>query len=349
MKALVYHGPGEKRWEEMSDPEIVRDTDAVVRVDGTTICGTDLHILKGDVATTEAGRILGHEATGTIVEAGSGVRSFEEGDRVLISCISACGRCRYCRIGHYGQCQDEEGGWVLGHTLDGVQAEYARIPFADNSVHRIPEGLTDEQVIYLTDILSTGMEVGVLRGNVQPGDTVVVVGAGPVGLSAILTARLYSPANIVSVDLSPARRDFAEQFGATHAVEPDDAQALVEGLTDGLGADVAIEAVGIPETFEMCTEIVRPEGRVANIGVHGKPATLHLEKLWIKSITITTGIPDTRVIPQLLKAIEAGTLDPTPFTSHRYAMDDTMEAYDTFERSAETGALKVVLTPGSEG
>lgn len=345
MKALVYHGPGQKSWEEVPDPGLQEDTDALVQIDGTTICGTDLHILKGDVPTTEPGRILGHEAVGTVLEVGSGTRTLEVGDRVLLSCISACGSCRYCRIGHYGQCQHEEGGWVLGHTVDGVQAEYARIPFADNSAHLIPEGLTDEQVIYLTDILSTGFEVGVLRGDVQPGDTVAVVGAGPIGLSTILAARLYSPANIVSIDLSPGRREFAKQFGASDAVGPEEAQAKIDELTDGLGADVAIEAVGIPETFELCTEIVRPEGRVANIGVHGEPATLHLEKLWIKNITITTGIPDTRVIPQLLKAIEAGTLDPTPFTTHRYPMGETIDAYDVFERSAETDALKVILTP----
>lgn len=347
MKALVYHGPGEKRWEEMPDPQIVDDTDAIVRVDSTTICGTDLHILKGDVPTTEPGRVLGHEAVGTVVEAGSGVRTVGEGDRVLLSCISACGRCRYCRVGQFGQCQNESGGWVLGHTVDGVQAEYARVPFADNSVHRVPERLSDEQVIYLTDILSTGMEVGVLKGNVQPGDVVVIVGAGPIGLSTILAARLFSPASVVAVDLSPTRQEFARKFGADVAIGPGEAQATVDELTEGLGADVAVEAVGVPETFELCTELIRPGGRVANIGVHGKPATLHLEKLWIKGITITTGIPDTRVIPQLLKAIESGALDPTPFTTHRYAMDETMTAYDTFERSAETDALKVVLTPGS--
>ena len=347
MKALVYHGPGEKSWEEMPDPGLVADTDAIVRIDSTTICGTDLHVLKGDVPTAAPGRILGHEAVGTVVEVGAGTRTVKEGDRVILACISACGRCRYCRIGHFGQCQHEEGGWVLGNTVDGLQAEYARIPFADNSTHHVPSTLSDEQVIYLTDILSTGMEVGVLRGHVQPGDTVVVVGAGPVGLSAILAARLYSPANVVAVELSSARREFAKQFGASDAVGPDEARAKVDELTDGLGADVAIEAVGVPETFELCTEIVRPEGRVANIGVHGKPAALHLETLWMKAITITTGIPDTRVIPQLLKAIESGTLDPTPFTTHRYAMEEMMEAYDTFERSAETNALKTVLTPGS--
>ncbi len=347
MKGLVYHGPGEKNWESVPDPAIVNDTDALVRIDSTTICGTDLHVLKGDVATAEPGRVLGHEAVGTVVEVGAGTRTVKEGDRVLLACISACGRCRFCRVGNFGQCEHEEGGWVLGNTVDGLQAEYTRIPFADNSVHRVPDGLTDEQVIYLTDILSTGMEVGVLKGNVQPGDTVAIVGAGPVGLSTVLTARLYSPATIVAIDLSEARQEFARQFGADEAIGPDEAMSRVAELTDGLGADVTIEAVGVPETLQLCTELVRPGGRVANIGVHGRPVELHFETLWFKGITITTGIPDTRVIPQLLKAIEAGTLDPTPFTTHRYTMDEMMEAYDTFERSAETNALKMVLTPGS--
>lgn len=347
MKALVYHGPGKKEWENVPDPGLVKDTDALVRIESTTICGTDLHVLKGDVATVEPGRVLGHEAVGTVMEAGAGTTTVKEGDRVLLACVSACGRCRYCRVGNYGQCQDEEGGWVLGNTADGLQAEYARVPFADNSTHRVPDSLTDEQVIYLTDILSTGMEVGVLKGNVQPGDTVAIVGAGPVGLSAILAARLYSPANIVSIDISPARQEFARKFGADEAIGPDEAMERINELTDGLGADVTIEAVGVPDTLRLCTEMVRPSGRVANIGVHGKPVELPFETLWAKGITITTGIPDTRVIPQLLKAIEAGTLDPTPFTTHRYELGKMMEAYDTFERSAETNALKPILTPGS--
>lgn len=342
MQALVYHGPGEKSWERMPDPSIVKDTDAIVRIDHSTICGTDLHILQGHVPTTDPGRILGHEATGTVVEVASGTSTLKEGDRVLCACVSACGRCRYCRVGNFGQCIDEEGSWVLGHTVDGLQAEFARIPFADNSLHKIPDGISDEQVLYLTDILTTGYEVGVLLGQVQPGDTVVVVGTGPIGLSTMMVARLFSPATIIGVDKAESRREFAEKY-ADVVVAPEDAAAAVAEATEGLGADVAVEAVGIPETFEQCCELIRPGGHVANIGVHGAPAQLHLETLWAKQITITTGIPDCRAIPTLIRAVASGRLDPTSLTTHRYGLDETMEAYDTFTRPAETGALKVVL------
>ena len=346
MHALVYHGPGQKSWDEVPDPKLEDDTDALVRIDSATICGTDLHILKGDVPETTPGRILGHEAVGTIEEVGMSVRTVKPGDRVLLSCISACGRCRYCRLGQFGQCLGG-GGWIFGHLIDGVQAEYARVPFADTSTYKIPEGLSDEQVLYLSDILPTGYEVGVLNGRVQPGDTVAVVGAGPVGLSCILGARLYSPAHVVAIDPTPARREWALTFGADAAVDPSEAARTIADLTDGLGADVTIEAVGLPETFEQCTELVRPGGHVANVGVHGKPATLHLETLWIKNVTITTGLVDSYTIPTLLKAIEGGQLDPTRFTTHRFSIDQAMEAYDTFARPAETNALKVLLSAGS--
>ena len=343
MHAVVFHGPGDKRWEEVPDPKIVDDGDAVVRITATTICGTDLHILKGDVPAVTPGRILGHEAVGTVVETGPGVRSVKPGDHLLLSCISACGRCRYCREGQYSQCLGG-GGWIFGHLVDGVQADLARVPFADTSTYPVPEGLSDEQVLYLADILPTGFEVGVLNGRVQPGDTVVVVGAGPVGLAAILGARLYSPAAIVAVDPTAARRDWAEKFGANVATSPEQARAEVDRLTDGLGADTAIEAVGIPETFEQCTELIRPGGRVANVGVHGRPATLHLESLWIKNVTITTGLVDTFSTATLLKTVAAGRIDPTRFTTHRFALPDAMEAYDTFARAGETNALTVLLT-----
>ena len=343
MHAVVFHGPGDKRWEEVPDPKIVDDGDAVVRITATTICGTDLHILKGDVPAVTPGRVLGHEAVGTVVETGPGVRSVKPGDHLLLSCISACGRCRYCREGQYSQCLGG-GGWIFGHLVDGVQADLARVPFADTSTYPVPEGLSDEQVLYLADILPTGFEVGVLNGRVQPGDTVVVVGAGPVGLAAILGARLYSPAAIVAVDPTAARRDWAEKFGANVATSPEQARAEVDRLTDGLGADTAIEAVGIPETFEQCTELIRPGGRVANVGVHGRPATLHLESLWIKNVTITTGLVDTFSTATLLKTVAAGRIDPTRFTTHRFALPDAMEAYDTFARAGETNALKVLLT-----
>jgi alcohol dehydrogenase len=343
MHAVVYHGPGEKSWDEVPDPKIADDGDAVVRINATTICGTDLHILKGDVPAMTPGRILGHEAVGTVMETGPGVRTVKQGDRVLLSCISACGRCRFCREGRYGLCIGG-GGWIFGHLIDGVQAELARVPFADTSTYQVPAGLTDEQVLYLADILPTGYEVGVLNGHVQPGDTVAVVGSGPVGLAAILGARLYSPAAIVAIDPTPARRDWAQKFGANVATTPEQARAEIDRLTDGLGADVAVEAVGIPQTFEQCTELIRPGGRVANVGVHGKPATLHLESLWIKGVTITTGLVDTFSTPTLLKSVAAGQIDPTRFTTHRFPLQEALQAYDTFARAGETNALKVMLT-----
>ncbi|HVW90928.1 MAG TPA: zinc-dependent alcohol dehydrogenase family protein [Gaiellaceae bacterium] len=345
MNALVYHGPGKRAWETVPDPEILEPTDAIVHVDVATICGTDLHILKGDVPETKPGTILGHEAVGTVVEVGSAVTTVAPGDQVLVSCISACGRCRFCKEGHYGLCSGG-GGWILGHTIDGVQAELARVPFADTSLYKVPEGLTPEDVIFLADILPTAYEVGVLNGGVRPGDTVAVVGAGPIGLATIMTAKLFTPGTVIAIDLASARLEKAKEFGADVTIDNsrEDAVERVLELTGGLGADVAVEAVGVPQTFELCTAIVRPGGRVANVGVHGHPATLHLEKLWIKDVTITTGLVDTLTTPQLLKLIEARRLDPTPFATHRFSLAQTEEAYDVFAAAAETHALKVVLT-----
>lgn len=344
MKALVYHGPGQRGWDTVPDPEILQPTDAIVRVDTTTICGTDLHILKGDVPETSPGTILGHEAVGTVEEVGAGVGTVEPGDRVLLSCISACGRCRYCKQGRYGLCVGG-GGWIFGHTINGVQAEYARVPFADNSVYKLPDSLSDEQVLFLADILPTAFEVGVLNGHVSPGDAVAIVGAGPIGLAAILTARLFTPGKIVVIDLADARLESAARFGADLTInnEREDPIAKVMDLTDGAGADVALEAVGVPETFELCTELIRPGGRVANIGVHGHAAHLHLEKLWIRDVTITTGLVDTFSTPQLLRLIASGRLDPSLFATHRFPLEDAMSAYDTFADAAHTNALKVVL------
>ena len=345
MKALVYHGPGQRAWETMPDPKIEAATDAIVRIDTSTICGTDLHILKGDVPEVEPGRILGHEAVGTVVEVGDAVSTLASGDRVLVSCITSCGRCRFCKEARYGLCTGG-GGWIFGHLIDGLQAELARVPFADTSVHKIPEGLTDEDVIFLADILPTSYEVGVLAGRVEPGDTVAIVGAGPIGLAAVMTAKLFTPGRIVVLDIADARLEKARDFGAdvtinNSAVDP---VAAVMELTDGLGADVAIEAVGVPETFELCAELIRPGGRVANVGVHGHAATLHLERLWIRGVTITTGLVDTFTTPKLMKLIAEGRLDPTPFATHRFELDETMEAYETFAEAATTNALKVVLS-----
>jgi alcohol dehydrogenase len=346
MRALVYHGPGVKAWEEVPKPALVDDTDAIVRVDATTICGSDLHILKGDVPEVTEGRILGHEAVGTVESVGASVKNVRPGDRVLVTCITACGACRFCRQARYGQCVGG-GGWILGHLIDGTQAEYVRVPFADNSTYAIPDGVTDEGILMLADILPTGYEVGVLNGRVQPGDVVVVVGAGPVGLSAIMSARLFSPSHIVAVDLADSRLDAAKLFGADVVVNNgrEDALEVVHELTGGLGADVAIEAVGLPATFELATALIRPCGHVANIGVHGKPATLHLEELWGKDVTITTGLVDAYSTPTLLRLATGHQLDVARFVTHHFAMDDFVAAYDTFARAAETGALKVVITP----
>jgi alcohol dehydrogenase len=345
MHAVVYHGPGQKAWEEVPMPVVIDDTDAIVRVDATTICGTDLHILKGDVPAVTDGRILGHEAVGTVETVGAGVKNVKVGDRVLVSCVTACVACRYCREGSYGQCLGG-GGWILGHKIDGTQAEYVRVPFADNSTHAVPAGVSDEQILMLADILPTGYEVGVLNGQVRPGDVVAVVGAGPIGLSAMMAARLYSPAHVVAIDLADNRLEAAKQFGADITINNgrEDALAIVRELTGGLGADVAIEAVGVPDTFELATQLARPGGHIANIGVHGKPVTLHLEQLWIRNITITTGLVDTYSTPTLLKLAQGHQIDVERFVTHHFTLDQFDEAYDVFARAADTGALKVVLT-----
>lgn len=344
MKALVYHGPGHKAWEEVADPRIIDPTDAIIGVDAVTICGTDLHILKGDVPEVSDGRILGHEAVGTVEAVGTAVTTLQPGDHVLVSCISACGRCRFCREGAYGQCRGG-GGWILGHNIDGVQAQYVRVPFADTSTYKVPTGVSDEAVLMLADILPTSYEVGVLNGGVRPGDTVAIVGAGPIGLAAILLSRLYSPSLIIAIDLEASRLERARQFGADAMIQSgvEDPKARVMELTQDAGVDAAIEAVGRPETFELCTELVKPGGRVANIGVHGKPVMLHLERLWAQNVTITTRLVDTVSIPSLLTLIQARRFDPTLFVTHTFPLPEVMAAYDVFSRAGETGALKVVL------
>jgi alcohol dehydrogenase len=343
MKALVYEGVGQSAWTEVPLPQLQDPRDAIVRVDATTICGSDLHILRGDVPEVTPGRVLGHEAVGTVLEVGSAVTGVTAGSRVLISCISACGRCRFCRSGNYGQCLDG-GGWVLGHLIDGTQAEFVRVPFADTSLHLVPDAVSDLDALMLADIVPTGYEVGVLNGRVQPGDVVAVVGSGPVGLAAIKTAQLFSPAHIVAIDLDLSRLQAAKTFGADVTVlAGDDPVSVVAGLTEGLGADVVIEAAGVPESFELCTRLVRPGGHVANVGVHGRPVSLHLEDLWIKDVTITTGLVDTASTPTLLRMVRTGQLDVSQFVTHHFPLAAIGEAYDVFSRPGETGALKVAL------
>jgi alcohol dehydrogenase len=347
MKALVYHGPGQKSWDSVDDPKPVEPTDIVVRIDTTTICGTDLHILKGDVPAVTDGRVLGHEAVGTVVEVGSAVSTLAVDDRVIVPAITSCGRCANCKRAMPSHCLATGGiGWIFGHLIDGTQAEYTRVPYAETSVHKVPDGVTDQQVLFLTDILPTGYEVGVRNGGVRPGDVVVVVGAGPVGLAAIQTAGLAGAARVIAVDLADSRLEHAHRFGADHVLNggADDLEAQIAALTTaGLGADVAIEAVGVPQTFDLCTRVVRPGGVVANIGVHGAPTTLHLEDLWIKNITITTGLVDGTTVPMLLQLVQSGKVAGELFGTHEFRLDDVMSAYETFANAAETNALKVVI------
>lgn len=343
MKALVYHGPGKRAWEEKPMPTIKDATDAIVRITTSTICGTDLHILKGDLPTVTDGRILGHEGIGIVEEVGSGVSTFKMGDKVLISCVTACGKCDFCRKSMYSHCR--HGGWILGNTIDGTQAEFVRIPYADTSLYPIPVDGDEEALVMLSDILPTGFECGVLNGQVKPGDTVAIVGAGPVGLAVLLTAQFYSPATIFMIDLDDKRLAVAKEFGATTLVNSGDGNAAerVMGLTGGAGVDVAIEAVGIPATFDICQAIVAAGGRIANVGVHGKPVDLHLEKLWDRNITLTTRLVDTVTTPMLLKVVQSGKLQPRKLATHHFALNDIMKGYDTFGNAATESALKVIL------
>ncbi len=343
MKALVYRGPGQKALEECPMPEISTATDAIVRITRTTICGTDLHILKGDVPTCTPGRILGHEGVGIVEQAGAAVTQFKKGDHVLISCISSCGKCEYCRKGMYSHCTT--GGWILGNTIDGTQAEYVRIPHADTSLYPIPQGADEEALVMLSDILPTGFECGVLNGKVQPGETVAIVGAGPVGLAALLTAQFYSPAEIIMIDLDDHRLEVAKQFGATKTVNGSGEAAVqqVMALTGGRGVDAAIEAVGIPATFEVCQDIVAPGGTIANVGVHGTKVDLHLERLWSQNIAITTRLVDTVTTPMLLKTVQSGKISPKQLITHRFGLDQILKAYETFGNAAGTQALKVII------
>ena len=347
MKALVYHGPGKRAWEEKPTPSLREASDAVVKIARTTICGTDLHIMKGDVPTVTDGRILGHEGVGVVEEVGTAVSSFKKGDRVLISCISSCSKCDACKKGMYSHCANG-GGWILGNTIDGTQAEYVRIPFADTSLYHVPKGADEDALVMLSDILPTGFECGVLNGAVKPGDTVAIVGAGPVGLAALLTGQFYSPAELIVIDLDDNRLEVAKKFGATRAINSTDGRAVeaVLALTGGRGVDVAIEAVGIPATFDTCQDIVAAGGHVANVGVHGKSVQLKLEKLWAHNITITTRLVDTVTTPMLLKNVVSGRLQPRKLITHEFALTDLMRAYDTFGNAAKDKALKVIIRNG---
>jgi alcohol dehydrogenase len=343
MKALVYHGPGRKSLDERPMPKLMSATDAIVRVTRTTICGTDLHILKGDVPTCEPGRILGHEGVGVIEQVGAAVSTFKPGDHVLISCITSCGKCDYCRRGMYSHCTT--GGWILGNRIDGTQAEYVRIPHAETSLYPIPAGADEEALVMLSDILPTGFECGVLNGKVQPGSTVAIVGSGPIGLAALLTAQFYAPAQIIMIDRDANRLEVARTFGATACVNNSSGDPVAEimKLTGNVGVDCAIEAVGVPASFELCESIIAPGGTIANVGVHGVKVDLHMECLWDRNISITTRLVDTVSTPMLLKTVRSGRLEAGKLITHRFGLNDVMKAYDTFAQAVDTHALKVII------
>lgn len=344
MKALIYRGPGKKEWTDTDRPKLSKSTDAIVKIVHTTICGTDLHILKGDVPAVTDGRILGHEGVGIIEDVGEAVSNFKKGDRVLISCITSCGRCSYCKKQLYAHCQD--GGWILGHKINGTQAEYVRIPHADNSLYHVPTGVDEAALLMLSDILPTGFEIGILNGQVKPGDTVAIVGAGPIGMATLLTSKFYSPSRVIMVDLDDSRLETAKKFGATDLINSgrENAVEKIKSMTAGLGVDVAIEAVGIPTTFDICQKIVSPGGHIANIGVHGKSVELHLEDLWIKNITLTTGLVSTNSTPMLLQTVKAGTIAPDQLITHRFKLDEMMKAYEVFGNASKEKAMKVLIS-----
>lgn len=342
MQAIVYGGPGVKSFESVDTPKILQPTDAVVKIVKTTICGTDLHILKGDVPAVTPGRILGHEGVGIVAEVGSAVSRFKKGDRVLISCVTSCGKCDYCKQQIFAHCED--GGWILGHLIDGTQAEYVRTPHADNSLYHVPEGVDEEALVMLSDILPTGFEIGVLYGAVKPGDTVAIIGSGPIGMAALLTAQFYSPARLVMVDVDDSRLAMAKKFGATDVINSanSDAAAELMAMTKD-GVDVVIEAVGIPETFDICQSVVRPGGHIANVGVHGTSVDLQLQELWIKNITLTTGLVNTNTTPMLMKTLESGKLKPAELITHRFPFSDFMHAYEVFSNASKEKALKIIV------
>jgi alcohol dehydrogenase len=344
MKALVYHGPGKKAWEEKPKPTINKSTDAIVKILKTTICGTDLHIMKGDLPTVTDGRIIGHEGVGIVEEVGTSVSNFKTGDHVIISCITSCGKCEYCKKAMYSHCVN--GGWILGNLIDGTQAEYVRIPYAANSLYPIPAGADEEALVMLSDILPTGYECGVLNGQVKPGDVLAIVGAGPIGMAVLLTSQFYSPSEIVMIDMDDNRLEVAKTFGATHTINSAKVNAVEEimKLTNNKGVDVAIEAVGVPATFELCEKIIGAGGHLANIGVHGKSVTLHMEDLWSKNVTITTRLVDTSTTPLLFKTVQAGKLEPKKLITHHFKLEKIMEAYEVFGNAAKEKALKVILT-----
>jgi len=354
MKAMVYYGKNDVRFEERPKPEIISSTDAIIRMTKTTICGTDLGILKGKNPEIEAtsiakngsfnGRILGHEGVGIIEEVGSGVKNFKKGDKVIISCVSRCGTCENCQKQLYSHCRNG-GGWIMGYMIDGTQAEFVRAPFADNSLYLLPDNLDDNSGVLLSDALPTAHEIGVQNGKIKPGDTVAIVGAGPVGMGCLMTALLYSPSQIIMIDMDDNRLNMAKEMGATSTVNSatEDAVTRVLELTAQRGVDCAIEAVGMEATWNICQNIVKEGGNLANVGVHGNPVKFSIEKLWIKNLTITTGLVNANTTGMLIKTCCSGKIPTEKLITHKFNFKDINKAYDVFKHAAEKKAMKLVI------
>lgn len=354
MKAMVYYGANDIRFEDRPVPTILHPSDAIIKLEKVTICGTDLGIWKGKNPEIEQeatrkegsfkGRILGHEGIGIVEEVGSAVQNFKKGDRVIISCVSRCGTCENCQKQLYAHCRNE-GGWIMGYMIDGTHAEYVRTPFADTSLYHLPDGLNQDVAVFLSDILPTSHEIGVQYGDVKPGDNVAIVGAGPIGMSCLLTAQFYSPANIIMVDMDDNRLEFAKTVGATHIINSakEDAIQKILEITDGRGVDCAIEAVGVEPTWNICQHVVKEGGHIANVGVHGKPVSFELNKLWIKNLTITTGLVNANTTGMLLKTCCSGKLPLEKLATHHFKFSDFEKAYDVFKRASDEKALKVMI------
>ena len=355
MKAMVYYGENDIRFEERPQPQIIDPSDAVIRMTKTTICGTDLGIWKGKNPEIQQqaiqktgefnGRILGHEGIGIVEEVGAAVKNFKRGDRVIISCVSRCGTCENCQKQLYAHCRNE-GGWIMGYMIDGTHAEYVRTPFADTSLYLLPEGLNEEVAVFLSDVLPTAHEIGVQYGDVKPGDSIAIVGTGPIGMGCLLTAQFYSPATIIAIDMDDHRLKLAKELGATHTVNSshEDAIQQVLDITEGRGVDCAIEAVGVEATWNICQHIVKEGGHIANVGVHGKSVNFELDKLWIKNLTITTGLVNANTTGMLLKTCCSGKLPLEKLASHHFKFAEFEKAYDVFKHAADENAMKVIIT-----
>jgi len=344
MKAYIYEKPGVAKLVDKEKPVVTESTDAIIRMVKTTICGTDLHIIKGDTPEVPQYTTLGHEGICIVESVGSNVNNFKVGDKVIVSCISSCGKCYYCKKGIYAHCENG-GGWILGHLVDGTQAEYVKVPFADNSLYHAPTSLSDEALVMLSDILPTGYEIGVLKGKVKPGSTVAIVGAGPVGLASLLTAQFYSPSKIIMIDLDDHRLATAKKFGATHTINSSHVNEVIQQIKDinHRGVDVAIEAVGIPATFDLCQKLIGVDGTIANVGVHGLPVQFDIEKLWIKNINITTGLVSANTTEELLEALKSKIIQPEQLVTHYSKLSDIENAYDLFRNATDHKAIKLLI------